>query len=127
MPSIPNEAIEAAAEAMYEFRYENKSWDEAKSPDVWRAHALVALESAEAHILKNMRPMTAIEIAARERPEQIEAARARVRAGRKEAQVEALRAAKEAAWTEGMLEQFEADLLGKAVPTNPYRAQGAGQ
>lgn len=53
--NIPNEAVEAAAEAMYEFKYDNKSWDEAKVPDTWRAHALVTLEAAVPHILKQRR------------------------------------------------------------------------
>ena len=48
--TIPDEAIEAAAEALYEHKYEHRAWDEAKSPESWRASARVALEAAFSHM-----------------------------------------------------------------------------
>lgn len=93
--NIPNEAIEAAAEAMYEFKYENRGWDEAKSPDAWRAHALVTLEAAAPHLLKNMRQLDLYEIEMRDNPERMKAARSRMRE-----ETRAVRAEENKAWAE---------------------------
>ena len=109
--SINEEAIKSAAQAI---------GNAAHTRDFY-AMAEAALGAAAEHLLKDMRPMTSIEVAARERPEQIEAARAKVRAARRETLAETVRLARVAAWEEGMLAQFEADLLGKVSPKNPHR------
>jgi len=36
-------AIEATAAALYEAKHEERNWEDAKSPDVWREYARVAL------------------------------------------------------------------------------------
>lgn len=50
---IPAQAVEAAAEALYENKYEYRAWDEAKSPESWRDSARAALEAAAPHLLEN--------------------------------------------------------------------------
>lgn len=81
-----------------------------------------------------MRPLTLVEIAERDHPGRMSAARKRMREEAREARVqenriraEHFRRAQEAAWEEGMLSQFEADLLGKPTPENPHSKKDAGQ
>jgi len=40
---ITDAAIEAAAAAIYEAKYENNDWSEAKAPETWREYARLAL------------------------------------------------------------------------------------
>lgn len=51
----------------------------------------------------------------------LEASQALVAAAIQETLAETVRAARLDAWEEGMLAQFEADLLGKPSPKNPHR------
>lgn len=61
------------------------------------------------------------EIEMRDNPDPMREAIARLRHDERAATQERLRATAEAAWQQGMMDQFEADLLGKARPTNPYK------
>lgn len=79
------------------------------------------LEAAAPHMLKDMRHMTRVEIAARDRPEQMDAARAKVREGRKSTSREQLRKAREEAWDRGMSDMVK--LMGSGPGyeiANPY-------
>lgn len=118
-------ATEAAARVLLRIeRPSHADWDQwtEHGHDRFKAAAREILEAAAPHILKDTRPMTAVEIAARDRPESMAAARAKVREDRAAYQAEMFRAAREAAWDEGQ-RAWEDELLNKTPGTNPYRSQ----
>lgn len=94
----------------------------------YRANALLILEAAAPYMLNDMRPMTLVEIAARERPESMAAARQKLIQDRGDSRREMTREARAAAWDEG----YKAGELDGAYGTNdheppqwrnPYRSQ----
>jgi len=104
---IPDAAVEAAYSASGAGSYVNKE-------DV-----RLMLEAAAPHMLKDMRLMTLVEIAARDRPEQMEAARARVRAERRESQAEMIREAKALGFEEGFTTCAHEHMKQRKDPTHP--------
>lgn len=122
---IPSEAVEAVAKELLRIvRPAHPNWDEwtEDGQDMYRSQAIELLEAAAPHMLKDMRRMTEVELARRDRPEAMELARQRLQQERREGRTEMVRAAKEAAWDEGQ-RAWEDELLGKASGTNPYRRQ----
>lgn len=115
--SISDEAVNAAAQAIGEVAHTRDFHVMAES----------ALEAATPHLIKNMRRLSLYEIEMRDNPERMNAMRRKMREEAKTARreqnklrAEHFRRAQESAFKEGMLAQFEADLLHVPGPQNPY-------
>lgn len=115
--NIPQEALEAAKAAFYA---QEKGTLEAMDDAIQ-----LAFEAAAPYMLKDMRPMTLVEIESRDRPEAMEAARQELIGRRKECRSAMIRAAKAAAWDEaaGSIVDEHGNPIIPESNTNPYRSQ----
>ena len=88
-------------------------------------YAALAAHQADVLAANRYGKLTAVQLAARDRPESMEAARAKVRAGRRAAQAEDIRAAQEIAWAKGATSAGAnlMELQASGINPNPYRKE----
>jgi hypothetical protein len=109
--NIHDEAVTAALKATNEAGYHH----------ITALSVAAILEAAAPHLLKNMRRMDLHEIEMRDNPERMKKARSEMRKEVREIKREEIRQIREEAWKEGMLAQWEADLLSRPCEPNPYK------
>jgi len=125
--SITDEAVYAAAFAVY-----GSGFDGSIQKEAWLRDFRVALEAAAPIILKDMRQMTDVEKAERDRPESMRRARAELIERGRASTAERIRKAQESAFDDGFTTCAGEHTKQRRDPSypihriNPYRAEADG-